>query len=205
MDADAACELASAKVPAAGAEAFIMCSLYRLSDGLWRANSLMTPCKGTARDYRPVLARLLEIGCPRNVSMCDQVPPLFKGMRAYLSLDRAVKATGVAVGAESTMRVPYAIELFSNSLRGNDIVEEISTAAFHSDVLVESLNKTPCGDRFSEKHVVVHAPSTKDFRDARLEMQWSYPALPKHLAAADSSPSQEEHFLDATCICFEGQ
>jgi len=205
VDTDGAAELASAKVPAAGAEAIVMCSLYRLSDGLWRANSLMTPCKGTARDYRPVLARLLEIGCPRNVSMRDQVPPLFKGMRAYLSLDRAVKATGVAIGAESTMRVPYAIELFSNSLRGNDIVEEISTAAFHSDVLVESLNKTPCGDRFSEKHVVVHSPSTKDFRDARLEMQWSYPALPKHLAAADSSPSQEEHFLDATCICFEGQ
>jgi len=196
VDTDGGAELASARVASAGAEAFIMCSVYRLSDGLWRVNSLMSAAKGTARDYRPLMARLLQLGYPRNVSMRDQVAPIFQGMRSELTLDRPVKETGVVVGAENTMIVPYAIELFGGCDLGPEHVKEISTSNFHKNCFVESLNNSPGGDRFSTKHVIVHQPSTKDFRDARLEMQWNYPCSTRSMSAIDGVPPQEENFLD---------
>jgi len=207
LDADGAAELASAKsqVSSSGTEAIVMCSLYRLSDGLWRANSLMSPCKGSARDYRPVLQRLLELGYPRTVSMRDQVTPLFKGMKAHLNLENVAKAAMVSVCPEITMNVSYAIELFSNSLRGPEHAQEISKQNFHKDVLLQALHLTRGGERFSENHVVVHPPSTKDFREARLELSWSYPGVRRGFDFDEAPPPQEESFLDTTCICFEGQ
>jgi len=210
IDTDSLRELASIEVDRAGtAEAVIMCSLYRLTDGLWRVNSFSVPCKGTARDYVPIMARLLELGYPRNVSMRNQVDPLLRGMQHELKLDRPVKTVGVSLDIDSTMSLSYAIETFKGRTNSSELCEKhaqrMATDHF-KDVLVQALQNSG-GERFTGSKVIIHPPSTKTFCNARMELEWGYPTSGKRLSAVgrDTVPPEEENFLDASCFLFEGQ
>lgn len=212
IDTDTLREFASIEVPKAGsAEAVIMCCLYRLTDGLWRVNSFSVPCRGTARDYVPIMAKLLELGYPRNVSMRNQVEPVFKGMQMELKLDRPVKTVGVSLDASSDMSLSYAIENFGHSTgRGHDplgisMARKIGMEGF-KQVLVQALRNSG-GDRFTPNKIVVHPPSTKTLCNVRVELEWRYPTNGKRQSAVNQTdfPPEEENFLDASCFVFEGQ
>jgi stress response protein SCP2 len=97
-DTDTMRELCSCDFGTPGAnESLIMCSIYRLPDYLWRARKIGKTCKGSARDYKLVINRLLELGYPRNKSMRLQVPPLLECIRKEFVLKEPVKATSVTL------------------------------------------------------------------------------------------------------------
>jgi len=210
-DSDTRRELCTCNIEDPGPnEAVLMCSVYRLPDFLWRVRMVGQPCRGTARDYKPILARLLDLGYPRNRSMRLQVNPLMESIREQFMLDMPVKPTIVTMSLGSAMKLSYAIELFgtidkSALANGEDIVQEISKPRFQ-EIMVEALQAAG-GQRFGYDHVVVGPARWKKIHSLRYEMWWRYPSPEpsKKLVGKDVYPMQEENFLDATCMVFQQQ
>lgn len=205
-DTDTMRELCSCQVQNPGAnEAVVMCSVYRLPDQLWRTRMIGVPCRGTARDYKPMLNQLLDLGYPRNKSMRLQVDPIMERIRQEFRLDMPVKPTAVTVGLGSAMRVSYALELFGPDANGNSIVERIAEPSFR-EILVAALGAAGV-PRFSLQHVVVLPARWKVVKTLRYDLCWRYPACfqDRRLSGKEIYPPQEENFLDAACMVFEAQ
>merc|ERR1712232_1329845 len=73
-----------------GAGCVIMCSLYRLTDKLWRVNSFGSPCKGSVRDYAPIVTKLQALGFPRSVCLRNQVPAILESIQKQFKVDPAL-------------------------------------------------------------------------------------------------------------------
>jgi stress response protein SCP2 len=208
-DTDSMRELCTCNIQNPGAhEAVIMCSVYRLPDYLWRSRMIGVPCRGTARDYKPILSQLLELGYPRNKSMHLQVDPLMKGIQQQFMLDVPVKPTAVSIGLGSTMRVSYAIELFGPAAICTGMVQEITRPRF-CKMLVAALEAAgvPGVKRFGLDHIVVFPAKWNSIQTLRYEMCWRYPSSwqDKRVMSKEVFPPQEDNFLDAACMVFEAQ
>jgi len=180
-------------------EALIMCSAYRLKDGLWRANSLGMPCRGTSRDYRPLLNKLQALGYPRNVSMQHQVPAMLAGMQAQLNMGYAPKATKVIVDDSSTMTTHYSIESFERDQKPEDISIKIQKRTFQ-DAVDESLRGSG-GDRFAKTKVELTPTAIAQLTHYRLQMKWDFPNSDEN--SNGETPKQSGNYLDTTCFAFE--
>jgi len=224
-DTDTMRVLGSSKIPHPGAhEAVLMCSVYRLSDYLWRARTIGLPCSGTARDYRPIQRKLLSIGYPRNKGMRLQVEPLIERMRQDLHLPSpsVVKPTDVTLGLGSAMKLSYAVELFgADGMQNDRVVARIADPRFHQ-LLVKAIDFSGA-QRFSLDHVCIWPARVKAIQSLRYDMCWRYPAADKSREgkfpgsrwsagswyAVEStefeSVAHEENYLDAACMVFEGQ
>lgn len=164
------------------AEACVMCCVYRApgDTDLWRVNALGIPCKGTARDYRPILSKLQDLGYPRNVSMRNQVPPLLLSMQRELQIDRPVKSARVLVDEGGTLELSYAVEVFGphnvEQREGAGFVERIAKPSFQQAV-AKALSASG-GVRFTEEHLQLHPASRKALAHLLVELSWEYPGIP---------------------------
>eukprot|EP00928_Gymnodinium_smaydae_P042646 TRINITY_DN28687_c0_g4_i2.p1 TRINITY_DN28687_c0_g4~~TRINITY_DN28687_c0_g4_i2.p1 ORF type:complete len:1960 (-),score=560.78 TRINITY_DN28687_c0_g4_i2:54-5786(-) len=123
-------------------ESGVICSLYRMNDGLWRANSFGCRCAGNARKYQPIVSKLFELGFPRHSWLRQQVPSILESIQRQFRIDpgliakvicdappkspgRGGDAAGVAKAAglqivasssadplKSEMQLRFAVELF---------------------------------------------------------------------------------------------
>jgi len=176
-----------------------MCSFYRMSDGQWRVNAVCSPCRGTSRDYRLLIGKLLQLGYPREIGMRNQVPRFLVGIQDVLHLQRPVKATCVALDEQSTLQMDYVVEVFAGEsgttaeaiaqrIAQEGYVEAIEDA-LHAEATVES------DHRFTREHL--RLPPARCTKLSGVIMEVSWEMLPGTEAHAMS--------LDAACVTWEGQ
>jgi len=203
-----------------GTEAAILCSVYHVKDGLWCVNDVGALCHGTCRNYRPILAKLRELGCPRSASMHDQVPTLLRSIQRELRTEREVKATRVETASSSTMTLHFALELFNNQSPSN-VVQLISGDRFKNGL--HAALSSSCGDRFSEGHISVGPAVLRLLHHIQVELCWKQPVVQStsngkavrswagsEVAASMPQASnpiilQARDVLEGSCIMFEQQ
>eukprot|EP00927_Polykrikos_kofoidii_P029968 TRINITY_DN25845_c0_g1_i1.p1 TRINITY_DN25845_c0_g1~~TRINITY_DN25845_c0_g1_i1.p1 ORF type:complete len:2159 (-),score=377.22 TRINITY_DN25845_c0_g1_i1:70-6249(-) len=196
-----------AKTPPEQTQAVIMLSISRGHDGLWRVLSFGAGCRGTSRDYRPILSKLGDLGFPRNVGMRRQVTPLLETIQTLMRVETAaVKATEVVLSSAHSMTLRYAVELFgSNVERGSNLVKYIDTPKFHSDLATAlrtsndfsvDCDGTSAGNRFLDSHLSLQAASWHGLEQVVLQLNYGFPA---------SSEFQNTLHLDGTIVSYEQQ
>eukprot|EP00929_Paragymnodinium_shiwhaense_P104862 TRINITY_DN69654_c0_g1_i1.p1 TRINITY_DN69654_c0_g1~~TRINITY_DN69654_c0_g1_i1.p1 ORF type:complete len:2668 (+),score=694.91 TRINITY_DN69654_c0_g1_i1:170-8173(+) len=178
-------------------EAIVLCTLYKSDPlGLWDFLSLASPCRGTYRDYGPLMNKLLGLGFPRSPSMQQQVTPVLKAMSEQLGLQKPPKPVGFKMDKASNATVNFKIELLENAGDGDEICSKLRTPQFQAAAIAAL--KQAAGERFDKPQV--------DFLEARLEklqqvmvtLKWEWPGQEAH-----QQRNQYQSFLDATCIAFD--
>jgi len=212
-DTDTMTELVRASLSGSSlkSEGVIVCSLYRMPDDLWHFNSHHQTCKGNARDYKPVLNRLLSMGFPRISGMRKQVPAILSGVRKCLGIDWDAKATSVQVEPTTCMlNLRFVVELFSRHAKAEDMLETVYSLDFKKSI-VQALQKES-SPRFAFGHLQVRPATFRSLVNVRIDLKWDFLPLEPGQRFSEHSNKEGgdfgklmENYMDGSCHLFEGQ
>jgi len=204
LDTNSEVQLASYSMGHGGrAESMVCCTLNLLSDGLWHVHGSSSQCRGTLRDFRPVMEKLLALGLPRNVSMRSHVPVMLETLRQTLHLPRNLKVISADIGEANLLQVRFVHELReSESEPGQEskIADQLGERMV-IDELARAIINT--GDeRFRPRHFKMQPSRHRPFKRLQVRYHWGYPEFED---VEDAPEDRECRFLDAACIVFAGR
>mmetsp|Transcript_159792 Transcript_159792/g.512763 ORF Transcript_159792/g.512763 Transcript_159792/m.512763 type:complete len:516 (+) Transcript_159792:295-1842(+) len=179
-------------------ESVAICSLSCLSDGLWHALGIGTTCRGTAKDHKLVLDKLLTLGYPRNVSMRRQEPIILQSMQQTLDFQRPVKGTALTISATNVMKLHYVLELVESEIEPGDapdLTHKVTKQAVITDMVTAMAGSG--ADRFRPRHIVMLPAEARAMAKLSIEVRWRYPH-PDDLAAEE----RDCRFVDVAGLCF---
>lgn len=180
-------------------EAAIMAALYKREDGLWRVNSLDVLCKGSHRDYRPIIAQLLKMGWPRDVGMRNMVPTVLEMFTDRFELTDPSKAAKVEIKENGALDLTYAMELDGESeMKWPRIIDDMTETEFHNGLL-EALHSADSGERFASEDFRLHPSVFRSLKQLTFELSWKFPDSTEVTSPEDCCE------LDASSFMFEGQ
>eukprot|EP00439_Symbiodinium_sp_Y106_P055535 s3836_g7.t1 len=202
IDAESSEVLASSSVEeqiSPGHECAVMLSVYRLDDHLWHVNKIDTFGKGSHRDYRPVIAKVLSLGYPRQQAMKNLVPDVLKRIQAELSVPHPVKDTNVRVNRKNALEFGYAVELTGDQKTlSSEMLQRIVDPMF-IEALAETLYDSS-SNRISKSHLTISEASYGEAWNLEFEFKYKFPEQDE-----DTEEDPTNCYLDTTCVLFEGQ
>lgn len=202
IDAESSEVLASSSVEeqiSPGHECAVMLSVYRLDDHLWHVNKIDTFGKGSHRDYRPVIAKVLSLGYPRQQAMKNLVPDVLKRIQAELSVPHPVKDTNVRVSRKNALEFGYAVELTGDQKTlSSEMLQRIVDPMF-IEALAETLYDSS-SNRISKSHLTISEASYGEAWNLEFEFKYKFPEQDE-----DTEEDPTNCYLDTTCVLFEGQ
>ncbi|CAE7913169.1 Tsnax [Symbiodinium necroappetens] len=182
-----------------GHECAVMLSVYRLDDHLWHVNKIDSFGKGSHRDYRPVIAKVLSLGYPRQQAMKNLVPDVLKRIQAELSVPHPVKDTNVRVSRKNALEFGYAVELTGDQkMLSSEMLQRIADPMF-IEALAETLYDSS-SNRISKSHLTISEASYGEAWNLEFEFKYKFPEQEE-----DTEEDSTNCYLDATCVLFEGQ
>ncbi|CAE7357666.1 unnamed protein product [Symbiodinium sp. CCMP2456] len=202
IDAESSEVLASSSVEeqiSPGHECAVMLSVYRLDDHLWHVNKIDAFGKGSHRDYKPVIAKVLSLGYPRKQAMKNLVPDVLKRIQAELSVPHPVKDTNVRVSRKNALEFGYAVELTGDQKTlSSEMLQRIADPMF-IEALAETLYDSS-SNRISKSHLTISEASYGEAWNLEFEFKYKFPEQEE-----DTEEDPTNCYLDATCVLFEGQ
>ena len=185
-------------LPKFGDECAAVISIYRLEDELWHVNKINSFGRGSHRDYKAVMSKLLELGYPRHPAMKNLVPHVLDRIQEELSISHPVKETTVSLTQKHALEMGYSVELSADQKAMTTEFLEILASPTFPQAISETLWLSSAR-RMNEKQLTLNEAIFGDAWRLTFEFGWTFP--PEQEEDDDPTP----FFLDAACVIFEGQ
>ncbi|CAE8609649.1 unnamed protein product [Polarella glacialis] len=201
VDAEIGAQLAKFKKAESKAsfEAVILCAMYKMGDGRWRVASTNITCSGSARDFKPAINKLLELGYPRNLGMAGHENVILDAMRKNLELRRHLKPTAVTiVPSTSTLCIEYVIECWQDGegSQADALVRKIHRQEFHAAVC-EAVAST-AAETVKPEHLRVSVARARPLSKLLIQSRWEFPEIKRN-------DLRDHSYLDGAVFTFAKQ